>query len=133
MFRDLVQQHLVVVPNAMLRQQKIEILSQSGKSGFPDYVEFNIGYDVEPDRVESLLAEIWSKACAAESAINPESEPKIFVVDNGDHAIRWRLMYAVRNIYRLNLARFAVQAAANRVSRVHKIGLNTPLTHTALD
>jgi small-conductance mechanosensitive channel len=127
--RDLVQQHLILVPNAMLRQQKIEIISQCGSSGFRDFVEFNIGYDVAPEHVEELLRAAWQAACEAENGINPDSEPRIHMTDNADHAIRWRLMYAVRNVYRVHVARFAVQRAASRVALERGIGLNTPLTH----
>lgn len=92
-FRDLVRQHLIIVPNARLRAQKIEVLTQCGSTGLRDYVEFKIGYDVTAERVEPMLQEIWEVACAAETAINSEVEPRIQLVNNGDHAITWHLMY----------------------------------------
>ena len=93
---------------------------------------FNIGYDVPADRVETLLTEAWKKASEAESAINPDIAPRIHLVENGDHAISWRLQYVVRNVYRVTVARFAVQRAAHDVTSAAGVGLNTPLTHSVL-
>ena len=112
---------------------RIEVLSNCGSGGLREYVHFNIGYEVPAERVETLLKETWRRACESENAINPDMEPRIFLVDNGDHAITWRLMYVVRNVYRITMARFVVQRAAHDVSSAEGIGLNTPLTHSLLE
>lgn len=132
-FRDLLGQHLIIIPNARLRAQKIEVLSNCGSTGLRDYVEFNIGYDCKADQTEPLLQEIWQAACAAENAINPDVEPRIQLINNGDHAITWRLMYTVKNVYRIMPSRYAVQRAAHDLSNQAGIGLNTPITHQSVD
>ena len=131
-FRDLVRQHLIIIPNARLRAQKIEVLTQCGSTGLRDYVEFKIGYEFIADRVEPMLVEIWKAACKVENAINPDVEPRISLIENGDHAITWRLMYTVRNVYRVMPSRYAVQKAAHEISNQTGIGLNTPLTHQSI-
>ena len=130
-FRDLVQRHQVIVPNSRLRAQKVEVLSRCGSTGLPEHVDFKIGYDIPGEQVQAMLREVWQEACVAEAAINPEVEPRIYLADNGDHAISWRLFYTVRNVYRIMAARYAINLAAHDVSRRHGIGLNTPMTHQA--
>ena len=130
-FRDIVHRHQIIVPNSELRGCKIDLLSQTPSGGLPQYVDFMIGYDVTGPTVDAFLQRVWERACAEESAINAESPPRIFLADNGDHAIRWRLFYSVANVYRINLARYAVQRAAHDQSIADGIGLNTPFTHAA--
>ena len=131
-FRDLVTRHKVVIPNSLVRQHRIEILSSAGSSGLTETVDFNIGYDADSEAVQTLLRDVWEAACEAENAINNEIEPKIMIADNGDHAIVWRLFYTVKNVYRINPARYAINRAAHVLSTERNIGLNTPLTHQAL-
>lgn len=131
-FRDLVSRHKILVPNSLLRQHRVEILSAAGNSGLTQHVDFNIGYDAETETVETLLRDVWSAACEAENSINPEVDAGITVADNADHAIVWRLFYTVKNIYRINPARYAINRAAHQLSSERGIGLNTPLTHQAV-
>ncbi len=131
-FRDLVTRHQISVPNRLIRQHRLDILSKAGSSGLPEHIDFNIGYTVSTDEVESLLKAVWEQACEAEGAINREVEPKVRVADNGDHAIVWRLFYTVKNVYRINPARYAIHRAAHELSTERGIGLNTPLTHEVL-
>jgi len=131
-FRDLVTRHKVVIPNSLVRQHRIEILSSAGSSGLTQSVDFKIGYDADSEAIETLLKDVWAAACEAENAINEDVEPKILIADNGDHAIVWRLFYTVKNVYRINPARYAVNRAAHLLSTERDIGLNTPMTHQAL-
>ena len=130
-FRDIVHRHQIIVPNSQLRGCKIDLLSQTPSGGLPQYVDFMIGYDVKGPEVDAFLHRVWRRACNAESAINADAPPRVFLADNADHAIRWRLFYSVSNVYRINLARYAINRAAHDQSVEEGIGLNTPFTHAA--
>jgi small-conductance mechanosensitive channel len=128
-FRDLKSKHYITLPNAKLRNAKVEILSKCPSSGLMEQIDFKIGYDVEPEKVDLFAAEVWKRACEMESAINAEKQGVARLLENGDHAVTWRFCYWLKNIYGLYDARFAVNRAANEVAREQGISLATPTTH----
>ncbi|OUR99187.1 hypothetical protein A9Q81_11460 [Gammaproteobacteria bacterium 42_54_T18] len=130
--RDLIQKHEILVPNTAIRNTTVELLSNSPKSGLSDYVDFKIGYGLEFEKVESFLTTIWEKACERENAINNEAKPRITIIDNGDHAVTWRLYFNIGNIFKLLEARNTINRVAYICSIEEGIGLNTPLTHELL-
>jgi len=130
--RDLTQRHEIVIPNIKIRSSSVEILSNSPKSGLSDYVEFKIGYGLDIERVEDFIQRIWKDSCEIESAINEEAKPRITIVENGDHAVTWRLYFNISNIFKLLEARNTIHRVAYRCSSEEGIGLNTPLTHEVL-
>lgn len=135
-FRDVVQRHTIVIPNARLRPNKIEVLSQGAAGGLRERQDFKIGYDHGHVEVEAMLNACWEKACQLEAAINPDIAPNIVIADHGDHAIVWRMFYSVRNVYRMLPAWYAIQRGAFEASREAGISLSTPLTfsgHAAIE
>ena len=98
---------------------------------------FISGYRGSP--LGNLDRELWSakkfidkQHIKFEAGINEEAKPKIVVVENGDHAVTWRLLYYVKNPYRMLDARNTVQTIAFELSQQEKVGLNTPVTHQIL-
>lgn len=130
-FRDLATRHLIVIPNSLFRHHKIEVLSNSRGTGLEQWVDFNIGYGEDVPRVEAFLHNVWQRAAEEEKGIHSDRPPRIRLINNGDHAVVWRLYYTVSNIYRLLEAKFTVQKAANVLSSEHNISLATPFTHQA--
>ncbi|MEP1743151.1 MAG: mechanosensitive ion channel domain-containing protein [Kangiellaceae bacterium] len=130
--RDLVQKHEIAIPNSKLRNATVETLSNCSKSGFKDYLDFKIGYEHSAKSVESFLELVWSESVAQEAGMNADIKPNILVVDNGDHAVTWRLFYYLKNPYRVLQARNKVQTIAFDLSHREEIGLNTPVTHQIL-
>lgn len=128
-FRDLKTRHQIVLPNTVVRNSKLEVLSKGPASGLMQFVHFNIGYGIAADKVETLLKTIWEKACAESNALNAEREPEISVVDTGDHAVNWRLGYKLKNLYQMLEVECLVKRIAYEVSEEQKIELQTPLTH----
>jgi small-conductance mechanosensitive channel len=128
-FRDLKTRHHIVLPNTLIRNSKIEILSKGPASGLMQFVHFNIAYGIPASKVENLLRNIWEKACEASSAINAEREPEISVVDTGDHAVNWRLGYKLKNLYQMLDVECMVKRIAYELAEAQKIELQTPLTH----
>ncbi|MBV1911829.1 MAG: mechanosensitive ion channel family protein [Kangiellaceae bacterium] len=130
--RDLVQKHEISLPNSKLRNATIETLSNSGKNGFRDFLDFKIGYEHSSDSVTSFLQQVWSESLEQEAGINEESKASFVVIENGDHAVTWRLYYNLKNPYRICQARNEIQTVAFRLSQSESIPLNTPVTHHIL-
>jgi len=130
--RDLVHKHEVTIPNTKLRNATVETISNCSKNGFRDFLEFKIGYDQPPEVVTTFLENVWLQSAKNESGINENAKPKIVVVENGDHAVTWRLLYYVNNPYRMLDARNTVQTTAFALSQKEQVELNTPVTHQIL-
>ena len=130
--RDLVQKHEVTIPNTKLRNATVETISNCSKHGFRDFLDFKIGYDQSPETVQTFLENVFLQSADKEAGINEEAKPKIVVVENGDHAVTWRLLYYVKNPYRMLDARNTVQTIALELSQQQDVGLNTPVTHQIL-
>ncbi len=130
--RDLVQKHEVTIPNTKLRNAMVETISNCSKNGFRDYLDFKIGYDHSPEVVTTFLEDVWLKSTEQEAGLNANTKPKVVVVENGDHAVTWRLLYYVNNPYRMLDARNTVQTKALELSQQEQVGLNTPVTHQIL-
>lgn len=128
-FRDLRGGHRIIVPNSKLRNSRIDVLSKSSGSGLRQFVDFKIGYGFASETIEEFLLKVWENACEREAAINDEKPPAIKLQEAGDHAITWRMVYSLKNIYRLISAQCAINRAAYDLSLQENIGLNTPLTH----
>ncbi|MEC8973335.1 MAG: hypothetical protein VX509_05405, partial [Verrucomicrobiota bacterium] len=100
------------------------------RKGIYDYVEFNIGYDTGADKVEAYLLDVWKTAYKLTAAINPDREGVIRLIENGDHAVTWRLLYNLTAEHEIINARNAVKQAAFELQKTHGVQLATPLTHT---
>lgn len=132
-FRDLKTRHQIVLPNTVLRNSKLEILSKGPASGHMQFVHFNISYGIPAEKVDALLQAIWEKACEESKALNEEREPEISVVDTGDHAVTWRLGYKLKNLYQILEVECLVKRIAYELAEKQKIELQTPLTHNIID
>lgn len=132
-FRDLKKRHLIVLPNTVVRNSKLDVLSKGPASGLTQFVYFNIAYGIATAKVDSLLKTIWEKACTESNALNNEREPEISVVDTGDHAVNWRLGYKLKNLYQMLEVECLIKRIAYEVAEEHNIELQTPLTHNIVD
>ncbi|MCB1052809.1 MAG: mechanosensitive ion channel family protein [Acidobacteria bacterium] len=130
--RDLRTGHQILVPNAKLRNAKIEVLSQHVGSGLKQFIDYKIGYGVRAEQVEQLFEEAYKRAAEKEAALHAEKKVTIACLETGDHAVTWRVFFSVSNVYRLLKAHFAMNRAAYEVSLEMGIGLNTPTTHQIL-
>lgn len=132
-FRDLKTKHQIVLPNTIVRNSKIEVLSKGPASGYMQFVHFNISYGIPAEKIEALFMTIWQKACEETKAINEEREPEISVVDTGDHAVNWRLGYKLKNLYLMLETECLVKRIAYELAEKQNIELQTPLTHSLLN
>jgi small-conductance mechanosensitive channel len=132
-FRDLKTKHQIVLPNTIVRNSKLEVLSKGPASGYMQFVHFNISYGIPAEKVETLLKTIWERACNESKALNEEREPEISVVDTGDHAVNWRLGYKLKNLYQMLETECLVKRIAYEVAEEYEIELQTPLTHSIME
>jgi len=130
--RDLVQKHEIAIPNSKLRNATVETISNCGNHGFRDFLDFKIGYAQSPESVQKFLEKVWALSTENEAAINANAKPKIVVIENGDHAVTWRLLYYVSNPYRMIDSKNCVQTFAFELSQQEQVELNTPVTHQIL-
>lgn len=132
-FRDLKTKHQIVLPNTIVRNSKIEVLSKGPASGYMQFVHFNISYGIPAEKIETLLRAIWEKACEESKAINEEREPEISIVNTGDHAVNWRLGYKLKNLYLMLETECLVKRIAYELAEKQCIELQTPLTHSLIN
>ena len=130
LLRDLIRNHNITIPNSLLLNRQVEILTTDSRKGIYDHVEFNIGYDTGADTAEAYLLDVWKTACKLTAAINPDREGVIRLIENGDHAVTWRLLYNLTAEHEIINARNAVKQAAFELQKTHGVQLATPLTHT---
>ncbi len=128
-FRDLATRHKILLPNSRLRNAKIEVLTQCSSAGLRQFVDFKIGYGFESIQIEQFLTQVWKNACVLEPAINTDKPAVINLMETGDYAIRWRLVYILKNVHKLINAQCSINRAAYDLSLIEEVGLNTPLQH----
>jgi len=129
LLRDVIRNHNITVPNSLLLNKQVEILTTESRKGIYDYVEFNIGYETDSEKTRAYLLDAWKRACKITATINPEREGNIMLVENGDHAVTWRVLYNLRFEHEIATARNAVKLAAFELQDEHGVKLPTPLTH----
>ena len=129
LLRDVIRNHNITIPNSLLLNKQVEILTTESRKGIYDYVEFNIGYETDSEKARAYLLDAWKRACKITATINPEREANIMLVENGDHAVTWRVLYNLRFEHEITTARNAVKLAAFELQDVHGVKLPTPLTH----
>jgi len=129
LLRDVIRNHNITVPNSLLLNKQVEILTTESRKGIYDYVEFNIGYETDSEKAKAYLLDVWKRACKITATINAEREGNIMLVENGDHAVTWRVLYNLRFEHEIATARNAVRLAAFELQDEHGVKLPTPLTH----
>ncbi|MGD8914209.1 MAG: mechanosensitive ion channel [Candidatus Thiodiazotropha sp.] len=129
-FRDLRRKYKILLPNSRFRACKVEILTSDSNDNLDCFVDFKIGYAYSGEEIESFLTQVWQQVADDNTLINVERAPKVRIVENGDHAVVWRLSYRINSAYRLIEAEYLINRAAYDLSRQQGIGLNTPLTHS---
>ena len=128
--RDLIRNHNITIPNSLLLNAKVEIINTESRKGVDDFVDFNIGYDTSSEAAQQYLKDVWKNACKLSSTINSERDCNLKLINNGDHAVTWRLLYNLKAVHGLVEARNSVNFSAFELQDKHKVKLATPLTHT---
>ena len=127
--RDLVRGHDIMLPNACLLKNRVDLYKQNPGGPFRDFVDFKIGYGAPSKKVQQFLTAVFEKAAESMDSMDREKSARIALKENGNHAARWRLAYILKNPHRLLDVRDAVNLAAYELQDEFGMSLSTPTTH----
>jgi hypothetical protein len=128
-FKDLRRKYKILLPNSRFRACKIEVLTSDSNGKLDCYADYKIGYGHHGEEIESFLKQVWQKVADNHSLIDSERPARVAIVENGDHAVTWRLSYRINSAYRLIEAESLINRAAYDLALELGVGLNTPMTH----
>lgn len=125
--------HRIMIRNAHLRDKTIHNLSKfASAKGLRECLKFNIGYSASEDDVRAMFEEAFEQVLALEIPVESNSPADSKVLDTGDHAVTWGLIFHVKKVEQiLNIRRDVIETVL-RVSKKHHIDLATPFTHSSI-
>lgn len=125
--------HRIMIRNARLRDITLHNLSKFASSkGLRECLTFNIGYEVKPERVKRLFAEVTSTAVSEGVGFEHKHDTEWRLLDAGDHALQWGFIFYVKQVEALVSVRRDMRLIVLKVATAHGISLATPLTHSAV-
>ena len=127
--RDLVRGHDIMLPNACLLRNRVDLFKENPGGPFKDFVDFKIGYSTPSKKAQKFLKAVFEKAAESAEGMDGEKSARIALKENGDHAARWRLAYILNNPHRLLDVRDAVNLAAYELQDQFELNVSTPTTH----
>lgn len=89
-------------------------------------IEFNIGYDSSAESVEEYFETVMAQS---RKKCNQIGTYEINILNNGDHAVVWEIIYYLNNPYHMKAAKDAINYKANVLQKDFGIDLSTPLTY----
>ena len=125
--RDLIDGHDVILPNFKLQQNRVDVLKSDLKRGVRNHVDFMIGYGMPTSKVKDFLKEVWEDVLE-KGLVGEEWGFSVGLKECGDHAVRWRLLYALKSPRRLIEIQDAIRETAYDLQEKHGIDLATPAT-----
>lgn len=127
--RDLVHGHDIMLPNACLLTNRVDLYKRNPGGPFKDYVDFKIGYGASVENVRNFLQAVHKQASETGKGMDVKEDALIALKENEDHAARWRLMYVLNNPHRMLAVRDAVNLAAYELQEEFGLNISTPTTH----
>ncbi len=127
--RDLVHGHDIMLPNSCLLENRVDLYKRNPGGTFKDHVDFKLGYSVPAETVRQFLEAVYAQAAQTANGLDEESQPRIALKENADHAARWRLAYVLNRPHQLLAVRDAVNLAAYELQDQFGLRLSTPNTH----
>lgn len=122
--------HRIMVRNAHLRDKVIHNLSKfASAKGLRECLTFNIGYGTPIESVKKMFEEAFAEACAQGVHLESQYPPEIKVMETGDHAVCWGILFYVKKIDQLLTTRRDFREIILRTSEKLDISLATPFTH----
>lgn len=128
---NLVNNHRIMIRNAMLREQVIHNLSKfASAKGLRETLRFKIGYDVSCDSVEKMFA-LAAERAQQDPGIDVESNYpfEYGVAETGDHAIEWIVYFYTKDVSALPRLRQKALRVFLDTANEFGISLATPMTH----
>ena len=127
---NLANNHRIMIRNANLRDHTVHNLSKfASAKGLRECLAFNIGYDVTAERVKKMLTDAFATAEQQGVALESKYPPAIKLLDTGDHALCWGILYYVKNVDQLINIRRDFREIILATAIAQNISLATPTTH----
>ena len=127
--RDLVHGHDIMLPNACLLTNRVDLYKRNPGGPFKDYVDFKIGYGASVETVRNFLQAVHKQASETGEGMDVKEDALIALKENEDHAARWRLVYVLNNPHRLLAVRDVINLAAYELQEKFGLSISTPTTH----
>lgn len=126
---NLKNNHRIMLRNANMRDKVIHNLSKFATGmGLRECLEFKIGYDSATIDVRNMFEEAYRKAAESDDSLETNPAPQIKVLDTGDHAITWGILFHVKKVEQLINIRRNLREFILEESRAKNISLATPIT-----
>lgn len=128
---NLVNNHRIMIRNAMLREQVVHNLSKfASAKGLRETLRFKIGYDVPAEQVEKMFQLAAERVQQNPDIPVEQNYPFEFgIVDTGDHAIEWIVYFYTKDVDSLPRIRQRVLKVFLETATEFGISLATPMTH----
>lgn len=121
--------HRIMLRNANMRDRTIHNLSKFASGmGLRECLQFNIGYDVNSDEIKAMMRTAFNTAVDAGVAIESNPEPQIRVMETGDHAVTWGLLFHIKKVDQIINTRRDLREHILQQSKLNQIDLATPIT-----
>ena len=125
--------HRIMVRNAHVRERVIQNLSKfASAKGLRECLSFNISYDTPSEAVKAMFNESFEAACQQGIPLESQYPPEMKVLETGDHAVKWGLLFYVKKVDQLIAIRRDFREIVLNVSDHRGISLATPITHYAI-
>lgn len=121
--------HRIMLRNANMRDRTIHNLSKFASGmGLRECLTFNIGYDTDSNAVKEMLCTAFNKAVEAGVHVEPNPEPQIKLLETGDHALQWGLLFHIKKVEHIISTRRELREHVLAQSIADNIELATPIT-----
>ena len=126
--------HRIMIRNSHLRDKIIHNLSKfSSAKGLRECLTFNIGYDTPSDKIKEMFEAAFQRALTEEVPIESNTHIEIKVLETGDHAVTWGVLYHIKRVDKILVARRDFREIILETSHAFDISLATPITHLAVN
>lgn len=123
--------HRIMLRNANMRDRIIHNLSKFASGmGLRECLQFNIGYEVDADAIRAMLKKAYENALHAGVCVEANPDPQIKVLETGDHAVAWGLLFHVKKVDQLIPTRRDLREHVLQQSKLDGITLATPITQS---
>lgn len=92
-------------------------------------ISFNIGYNVTYDKVSEYFNDVMEQSI---KDCNYIGSYEIILVNNGDHAVTWEILYHLNNPFHIANAKNIINLNAFKLQEKFNIDLSTPLTYSKI-
>ncbi len=124
--------HRIMIRNLHLRDKTIHNLSKfASAKGLRECLSFKIGYDAEEEKVKAMFEAAYQQALTAEIPLEANTHIEIKVLNTGDHAVEWGVLYHIKKVERILNVRRDFREVILTTAKAHGISLATPITHHA--